>query len=343
MSDKVLKKSIEKYESDSIISESTKGLKTVIKIIIAIFIYIIILTVYSITSNVYRINVYAGHICLLLFTITIIYFFIYPIYKLTKMSYFILDYNHKTIKKVKKHNEKVIISMAKNIINFSETINDEIWYDKKYVNELKTNLDNKNIIALRESMTQIINTSIRKKSNELIVKWAVKTGVLTALSQSDVVDSVFVLIINLLLVKDLVFLYGFRYSFFRLLKTFIGVFVASATAYSLQNANIGKSLLSVASGFLKKLGRNVSLPASILTSAIEIVTDSGMQGIGNAVMTAFIGYQTIAYLDKEYKLQDELENIDLLDEEYEFKETMKEINDALRKELKNVNYKNNKN
>lgn len=63
-------------------------------------------------------------------------------------------------------------------------------------------------------MTQIINTSIRKKSNELIVKWAVKTAVLTALSQSDVVDSVFVIIINLLHVKDLVFLYGFRYSFF---------------------------------------------------------------------------------------------------------------------------------
>ena len=173
-------------------------------------------------------------------------------------------------------------------------------------------------------MTKMINTSIRKKSNDLIIKWSIKTGVLTAISQSDVIDSVFVVIINLLLVKDLVFLYGFRYSAFRLLKTFIGVFVSAATAYSLQNANIGKNVLSMLSGVLRKVGRNIPAPATVLTSAIEVVADSSAQGMGNALMTAFIGYQAIGYLNKEYNLQDELKDIDLLDEDYEFKETAKE-------------------
>ena len=297
------------------------------------------MTVYSVCSSIFKINIYAGYLSLVAFALAIIYFFIYPVYKLFKKTYFILEYDKTTIKKVKEHNDKVIISMAKNIINLSENIDGEPWYNKVYVDELKTHLEQKNIMALRVGMTKMINTSIRNKSNDLIVKWSIKTGVLTAISQSDVIDSVFVVIINLLLVKDLVFLYGFRYSVFRLLKTFIGVFASAATAYGLQNANIGKNILSVASGFLRKIGRNISAPATVLTSALEVVADSGAQGMGNALMTAFIGYQAIGYLNKEYNLQDELKDIDLLDEEYEFKETVDEIKKGMREEL-NSAYKN---
>ena len=329
--------SIEKYERESIINESTRGLKIAIKIVVGILLFIIIMTVFNVCSIAYSTNVYAGHACLIGFIIAIIYFFIYPIYRLVKKSYFILEYDEKTINQVKEHNDKVIISMAKNIINLSENIEGEPWYNKLYVEELKSKLEENNIMALRVSMTKMINTSIRKKSNDLIIKWSIKTGVLTAISQSDVIDSVFVVIINLLLVKDLVFLYGFRYSAFRLLKTFIGVFVSAATAYSLQNANIGKNVLSMLSGVLRKLGRNIPAPATVLTSAIEVVADSSAQGMGNALMTAFIGYQAIGYLNKEYNLQDELKDIDLLDEDYEFKETANEIKKGLKEELNNVN------
>ena len=335
-------RSIERYERDSIISESTKGLKTAIKIILGSVLFIIILTVYSVCSSVYNINIYAGHIVLIIFIAAILYFFITPVYKLIKKSYFILDYDETTVKKVNEHNDKVIISMAENIVNLSENIEGESWYDEIVVEELKKHLSSNDIVSLRISMTQMINTSIRKKSNDIIIKWAVKTGVLTAISQSDVIDSVFVVIINLLLVKDLVFLYGFRYSAFRLLKTFIGVFVSAATAYGLQNANLGKNLLSVASGILRKLGRSISVPTTVLTSAIEVVADSGAQGMGNALMTAFIGYQAIGYLNKEYSLQNELKGIDLLDEDYEFKETVNEIKKGMKEELNNAN-KNKKN
>ena len=229
------------------------------------------------------------------------------------------------------------------IINFSENTKDEKWYNDDLVEELKTNLNSRNIEGLRENMTEIINTSIRDRSNDLIIKWAIKTGVLTAISQSDAIDSLFVIIINLLLVKDLVFLYGFRYSAFRFLKTFIGVFVSSATAYGLQNANLGHSLLSVASSvlgrFVKTSSSPITIPISLVTSAANVVTDSSIQGIGNALMTAFIGYQTIGYLDKEYRLQeilykDERHKIDLLDEQYEFDDTVKSIEKGMKEELK---------
>lgn len=332
-----LNKSIEKYERESIIAESTKGLKVAIKVAIGVLLFIIIMTMFNVCSIAYSTNVYLGHVCLIGFVIAIIYFFIYPIYKLLKKSYFILEYDESTAKRVREHNDKVIISMAKNIINLSESIDGESWYNKLYVEELKSELEKKSIVDLRESMTKMINTSIRKKSNDLIIKWSIKTGVLTAISQSDVIDSVFVVIINLLLVKDLVFLYGFRYSAFRLLKTFIGVFVSAATAYSLQNANIGKNVLTMLSGVLRKLGRNIPAPATVLTSAIEVVADSSAQGMGNALMTAFIGYQAISYLNQEYNLQNELKDIDLLDEEYEFKETANEIKKGLKEELNNTN------
>ena len=330
-------RSIEKYERESIINESTKGLKIAIKIVVGVLLFIIIMTMFNVCSIAYSTNVYLGHVCLIGFVIAIIYFFIYPIYKLFKKSYFILEYDESTAKRVREHNDKVIISMAKNIINLSESIDGESWYNKLYVEELKSELEKKSIVDLRESMTKMINTSIRKKSNDLIIKWSIKTGVLTAISQSDVIDSVFVVIINLLLVKDLVFLYGFRYSAFRLLKTFIGVFVSAATAYSLQNANIGKNVLTMLSGVLRKLGRNIPAPATVLTSAIEVVADSSAQGMGNALMTAFIGYQAISYLNQEYNLQNELKDIDLLDEEYEFKETANEIKKGLKEELNNTN------
>ena len=332
-----LNKSIEKYERESIIAESTKGLKVAIKVAIGVLLFIIIMTMFNVCNIAYSTNVYLGHVCLIGFVIAIIYFFIYPIYKLLKKSYFILEYDESTAKRVREHNDKVIISMAKNIINLSESIDGESWYNKLYVEELKSELEKKSIVDLRESMTKMINTSIRKKSNDLIIKWSIKTGVLTAISQSDVIDSVFVVIINLLLVKDLVFLYGFRYSAFRLLKTFIGVFVSAATAYSLQNANIGKNVLTMLSGVLRKLGRNIPAPATVLTSAIEVVADSSAQGMGNALMTAFIGYQAISYLNQEYNLQNELKDIDLLDEEYEFKETANEIKKGLKEELNNTN------
>lgn len=337
MANNKLNKSIEKYEQESIINESTKGIKVAIKIVIGVLLFIIIMTMFNVCSIAYNTNIYVGHACLIGFIIAIIYFFIYPIYKLVKKSYFILEYDETTVKKVKEHNDKVIISMAKNIINLSENIDGESWYNKLYVEELKSKLEENNIMALRVSMTKMINTSIRKKSNDLIIKWSIKTGVLTAISQSDVIDSVFVVIINLLLVKDLVFLYGFRYSAFRLLKTFIGVFASAATAYSLQNANIGKNVLSMLSGVLRKLGRSIPAPATVLTSALEVVADSSAQGMGNALMTAFIGYQAISYLNQEYNLQDELKDIDLLDEEYEFKETANEIKKGLKEELNNVN------
>ena len=329
--------SIEKYERESIINESTKGLKTAVRIIVGVLLFLIIMTMYNVCSSIYNINIYAGHLCLIAFIIAIIYFFIHPIYRLIKKSYFILDYDETNVKAVKEHNDKVIISMAKNIINLSENMEGEVWYNKLYVEELKSELESKNIMALRVGVTKIINTSIRKKSNDLIIKWSVKTGVLTAISQSDVLDSVFVVIINLLLVKDLVFLYGFRYSIFKLLKTFIGVFVSAATAYGLQNANIGKNVLSMLSGVLRKFGRSIPMPATVITSAIEVVADSSAQGMGNAIMTAFIGYQAISYLNQEYNLQDELKGIDLLDEDYEFKETAKEIKKGLNEELNNVN------
>ena len=338
-----MSKSIEQYERESFINESTKGIKVAIKFIIGILIFLVAMASYTICSSFYRINIYAGHISVIVVISLIVYFFIYPIYKLINKTYFILDYDDKNIKKINAHNDKVIVTMAKNIINFSENTKDEKWYNDDLVEELKTNLNSRNIEGLRENMTEIINTSIRDRSNDLIIKWAIKTGVLTAISQSDAIDSLFVIIINLLLVKDLVFLYGFRYSAFRFLKTFIGVFVSSATAYGLQNANLGHSLLSVASSvlgrFVKTSSSPITIPISLVTSAANVVTDSSIQGIGNALMTAFIGYQTIGYLDKEYRLQeilykDEKHKIDLLDEQYEFDDTVKSIEKGMKEELK---------
>ena len=55
-----MSKSIEQYERESFINESTKGIKVAIKFIIGILIFLIAMASYTICSSFYRINIYAS-------------------------------------------------------------------------------------------------------------------------------------------------------------------------------------------------------------------------------------------------------------------------------------------
>jgi hypothetical protein len=55
-----------------------------------------------------------------------------------------------------------------------------------------------------------------------------------------------------------------------------------------------------------------------------------VQGLTNGVLTAVIGYQTIKYLNDEYKLQEILDGIEVAETEEELKETCVEIEQELK-------------
>ena len=59
--------------------------------------------------------------------------------------------------------------------------------------------------------------------------------------------------------------------------------------------------------------------------------DSSVQGLTNGVLTTVIGYQTIKYLNTEYKLQEILDGVEIVESEEEFKEACSELEKELKK------------
>ena len=67
-----------------------------------------------------------------------------------------------------------------------------------------------------------------------------------------------------------------------------------------------------------------------LGTAISALVDSSVQGLANGTMTAVIGFQTIKYLNKEYRLQNILDGIELKTDEA-LQETCAELERELRR------------
>ena len=144
----------------------------------------------------------------------------------------------------------------------------------------------------------------------------------SALSQTSKIDAALVIVMNLQLIKDLVFLYGFRPSDAKLVKIFGRVLQNSLVAYGLGGMKIGNSIVKTMGDAVKGI--------PILGTAISVLVDSSVQGLTNGVLTAVMGYQTIKYLNQEYKLQEILDGIELEETEEELQETCAEIEKQLK-------------
>ena len=157
---------------------------------------------------------------------------------------------------------------------------------------------------------------------------ALKVGITTALSQSEKVDTLFVAAYNLSLIKDIVFLYGYRPSDAKLAKIYQSVIVDALIAYG-----VGNATGSMATTAVTKFGGKAVEGIPFLGTALGTIIDSAAQGIINSTLTVLIGFQTKKYLKKEYHLQDILDEIEL-DEEKEL-DSEKEMVESLREDIKN--------
>ena len=118
------------------------------------------------------------------------------------------------------------------------------------------------------------------------------------------------------------FLYGFRPSDAKLMKIFGRVLQNSLIAYGLGGVKIGNSIVKTMGDAVKGI--------PFLGSAISVLVDSSVQGLTNGVLTAVMGYQTIKYLNQEYKLQEILDGVELAETEEELQATCAEIENELK-------------
>ena len=321
-----VKDSIDDYEEKSIRDEDKSAVSYVLKLVIAVFGLFIISLLLGISDRIRSFNQVAGIVSLVIFAILFIYFYIRPIVKIYNMQYFESMGHTKNSKWANKHNEKMRKKIAERIINFNQHVSGADWYDEKLVVLLRAAVKNNDNKKIYEILTKLMNGSILKASNKIIVTSAVQSGIYTAMVPSQSIDALLVAGVNFKMIRDILFLYGFRPTNARLMRIFVNSIIGSVAAYGLEGSGIGS--------FIARLGAR-AIP--IINESTKFLADIGVQVIANGTITMWIGYRAIDFLKKEYKLQVILDDINVLDDNEEFNQTRKEVVSELKEKVPIIN------
>jgi hypothetical protein len=197
------------------------------------------------------------------------------------------------------------------------------WYDGRIVDELEKNLKCGDNEGIKTNLTALYQGKIKKSARDIIFKCSLKSAAYSAVSQTSRTDAALVAVVNLQMIKDLVFLYGFRPSDVRLVKIFARVVQNSLVSYGLGSLKIGNSVARTIGDAAKGI--------PILGTAISVLVDSSVQGLTNGTLTAVMGFQTIKYLNTEYKLQNILDGIEVAETQEELETTCEDIEKELRR------------
>lgn len=172
---------------------------------------------------------------------------------------------------------------------------------------------------------------IYKKAKKLILRRAVSTGCLTALSQNAIVDASVVAIKNVQLIKDLIWLYGFRPTNAEMTKILSRVVRNVCIA-------IGLNSLPKSTTWASKVFNKDS--SNFLIQLLGQAIDMGAQFLGNGAMTYLVGKYTVNALLSQYRIQDLYRLEDLKNYEIEMtSSTVHEINAEIEIEVKELSNK----
>ena len=204
-----------------------------------------------------------------------------------------------------------------------------IEISEKYPNGIPS-YHSEDAMKLSSSLTIAMSKDgiIYKKAKSIIMKRALSTGCLTALSQNAIVDMSIVAIKDMQLIKDLIWLYGFRPTNYEMNKIMMKV---------LRNVciSIGLNTLPKNATIMSKVFNKDS--NNFLIQLFGQVLDMGAQFLGNGTMTYLIGRYTVKVLLRQYHLQ-EILSIKAI-EEYQMEmtnETIEEINKEINEEVKSI-------
>ncbi len=324
--DKGEKMSIYEYEQKYVKQQNVRGAKIFLRVIAAIigvFLFVLLLLV---ALRVYEINQYAGYATGAACLIAYIFIFVVPLVKIMRAPYFLTNINAQTASKAQRHNKKVRRDIADKMINFSSKVEGAGWYDSELIGKLAIARNTGDDEALKVALTALYKGSVKKSAKSLIMKSSLRSAMYSALSQSEKIDAALIIAVNTQLIRDLVFLYGFRPSDIRLAKIFMGVIRNSMIALGLGGLNVGNAVVKTMGDAVKGI--------PILGNLISTIVDSSVQGLANGTLTALIGFQTIRYLNTEYNLQNILDGIDVSETSEELQETCSEIETQLKKKKK---------
>lgn len=203
---------------------------------------------------------------------------------------------------------------------------------EKYPNHIpgSTNPDSQKLAEFL-SISMRKDGVIYKKAKKLILRRAVSTGCLTALSQNAIVDASVVAIKNVQLIKDLIWLYGFRPTNAEMTKILSRVVRNVCVA-------IGFNSMPKSTTWASKVFNKDS--SNFLIQLLGQAIDMGAQFLGNGAMTYLVGKYTVNALLSQYRIQDLYRLKDLKSYEIEMtSSTIHEINVEIETEVKKLDNK----
>lgn len=316
------KLTIYEYEQKYSKRENVRGAKLILKLVSAAIGVFLFFCLFSVTKEVFDINFYAGIGAAAVSVLLYIFLFIVPLVKIIRTRHFEVNVNAHTARAAQAHNRKVRREIADKIIELTAKVEGVGWYDAAEVGKLAIAVKADDEKGIMNSLTALYTGSVKKSAHDLIFRTSLKSGMYSALSQTNKIDAMLVAVLNLQLVKDIVFLYGFRPSDAKLVRIFGRVLQNSLVAYGLGGVKIGNSVVQTMGNAVKGI--------PLLGAAISSIVDSSVQGLTNGVLTTVIGYQTIKYLSEEYRLQEILDGVEITETEEQLQETCAELERELK-------------
>ena len=317
------KMTIYEYEEKYVKRQNAKGATFLLRMLEVVIGMFFVWGLFSVSKTIWDINNYAGYAAAGVSVIIFIVFYIVPVVKILKSDYFVTNVNYKTAAAAKRKNRALRKQIAEKIVDVCDNVAGVGWYDSRTVEQLEAGLRAHDDKVIKEQLTNLYKGSVKKSAKEIIFKCSLKSAAYSALSQSNKTDAMLVAVVNLQMIKDIVFLYGFRPSDTRLVKIFGAVMRNALVSYGLGSLKIGN-------GIARTMG-DAARGIPILGTAISVLVDSSVQGLTNGTLTAVIGFQTIKYLNTEYKLQNVLDGVEIAETEEELTQACEELEKELKK------------
>ena len=294
------------------IEKSNKILWTLIGIgSIMLLLLILISSIIDIGERLANIHIYISYAYYVLIALIVIVCIVFPVIHILSAPSFQLNNDTDSNKQAKRKNKnhKTLKKIAKNIIENNDSIPDI----RKEA--LKTVLSNRK--ELQKQMEPIINLYIKEDISKVINKYSANVFFKTALSQNSNLDAFAIIMCNIQMVKEIVYISGYRPSNTKLNKLTFKILRNVLVSYGINEGNI--------SDMVNKFLNSTTSFIPIIGSLVEM----GVQGSVNAFLTARVGIQTRKFLFKEYHLSN------VIDNELEEKEAKNRVSE-LKKEIEKM-------
>lgn len=345
------------YQEEVTHSKEEKRNRAIL-IALSVALYLLGLGVFAIiVQTIYQMNEIAGIIVAIALLIAYTTCFIVIIVKIFSKHSFDLEFQkRKDGHYSERNNNKVRWEIAKNIVdqsvvlNYLDKMDDKKVLTSKEVEKIASFRELQNLVnkypgnkipsSLKEdsiNLAESLAISMRKdgviyqKAKSLILKRSLSTGCLTALSQNTIVDASVVVVKNMQLIKDLIWLYGFRPTNAEMTKILEKVVKSVCLSIGLNTMQNGTNM---AGKIFNKDSNN------FLVQVLGQALNMGAQFIGNGAMTYMVGKYTINALLRQYRVQDIYRLKSLDDYEMEMNSsTIKDLNDDIKEEVKAIGTK----